>query len=505
MSTKSYVLALDQGTTGSTAMVFDHAFNVVGRAYREFPQHYPRPGWVEHDPEDIFQSVLRTGREALQAAGIDAGQVAGLGITNQRETTILWDRKSGRPVHNAIVWQCRRSAPICEQWSRVGLAPIAREHTGLVMDAYFSSSKVAWLLSHVDDLPARAQSGEIAFGTVDTWLIWRLTNGAVHATDPSNASRTMLYDIHERDWDDDLLAGFGIPAGILPEVRPSSGSFGTAAAEHFGAEIPILGVAGDQQSALFGQGCYAPGTAKNTYGTGCFILLNTGERAVASDNRLLTTVAWSVNGKYEYALEGSVFSAGSVIQWLRDGLGILTKASDSEALATSVKDNGGVYLVPAFTGLGAPYWDMYARGTLVGMTRDTGRGHFARAALEAVAYQTRDLVEAMVRDSGQALNSMRVDGGMVANDFLMQFQADVLGVPVERPAITESTALGAACLAGLAAGVWSSLHEIKKSERVERVFEPRMSADERDALYAEWLRAVERARGWVREPATVGA
>jgi len=400
-------------------------------------------------------------------------------------------------VHRAIVWQCRRSAPICEQWRRVGLEPIIRQHTGLEVDAYFSASKVRWLLDTMPDLVERAKNGDLAFGTVDTWLLWKLTNGAVHATDPSNAARTMFFDIHDGEWDPDLLAAYGIPPKILPEVRPSSSSFGTAAAEHFGAEIPIAGVAGDQHAALFGQACFTPGTAKNTYGTGCFLVMNTGAVAVPSTHRLLTTVAWKLNDQaMQYALEGSVFSAGSAVQWLRDGLGIIKQASETEALAKSVQGNGGVYLVPAFTGLGAPHWDMYARGAMLGLTRDSTRAHIARATLEAVAYQTRDLLTAMRLDSKQPLARLRVDGGMVANDFLMQFQADILNVPVERPVTPESTVLGAACLAGLHVGVWDSTDDIASRIKIDRVFEPKMSEDERESLHAEWQRAVQRARAW---------
>jgi glycerol kinase len=494
---KRFVLALDQGTTGSTAMVFDADLRVVGRGYREFPQQFPQPGWVEHDPLDLWSSALEAGRMALRQAAIAPADLAAIGITNQRETTLLWDRKTGIPVANAIVWQCRRSAAICEQWRRVGLEPIIRQHTGLEIDAYFSASKIRWILDNVSGVEERARRGEIAFGTVDTWLLWRLTNGALHATDVSNASRTMLYDIHDAEWDDDLLAAFDIPPAILPEVRPCSGAFGIAAAEHFGAEVPILGVAGDQQAALFGQACYAPGAAKNTYGTGCFLVMNTGPTAVASTQRLLTTVAWQLAGQaLQYALEGSVFSAGSAVQWLRDGLGVIQKAAETEGLARSVDSNGGVYFVPAFTGLGAPHWDMYARGAVLGLTRDSSRAHLARAVLESVAYQTRDLIEAMRVDSKQRLARLRVDGGMVVNDFLMQFQADVLGLPVERPAVTESTSLGAACLAGLHAQVWESAPEIASRIQVERVFEPAMSDDQRETLYADWQRAVQRARAW---------
>ncbi len=491
-------------------MIFDAALNVAGRAYREYPHHYPQPGWVEHEPEDIWKSVLDTGREAIANAKIKPDEVAAIGITNQRETTIMWDRKTGAPVHRAIVWQCRRSAAICEKWRDVGLEPLIRSHTGLELDAYFSASKVRWLLDHIPGLATRAENKELAFGTVDTWLLWRLSNGKVHATDPSNASRTMLYDIHEKEWDEDLLAAFAIPSEILPEVKPSSGEFGIADAKHFGAAIPILGVAGDQQAALFGQTCYTPGSAKNTYGTGCFLMMNTGTKAITSHNRLLTTVAWQVgNEPLEYALEGAVFSAGSAVQWLRDGLKIIDKAADTEDLARSLNEkggNGGVYMVPAFTGLGAPHWDMYARGTLVGLGRDTTRAHFARAALEAVAYQSKDLLDAMERDAGEKLPALRVDGGMVANEFLMQFQADMLGVPVQRPHITETTALGAGLLAGLAAGIWKTRDEIKAQSRIERVFEPNMTAGDRDALHQNWLRAVERARGWTTPaPANGGA
>ncbi|NDD27682.1 MAG: glycerol kinase [Proteobacteria bacterium] len=499
----SFILALDQGTTGSTAMIFDASLAVRGRGYREVPQHFPQSGWVEHDPEDIFSTAIEAGRAAVAEAGISPTEIAAIGITNQRETTLLWDRATGQPVSRAVVWQCRRSAAICEQWRRVGLAPIIREHTGLEVDAYFSASKVRWLLDHIDGLEARVAVGDIAFGTVDSWLLWRLTNGKTHATDVTNASRTMFYDIRANTWDDDLLAAFDINRRLLGEVLPSSAMFGTAEPEHFGARIPIMGVAGDQQAALFGQACATPGSAKNTYGTGCFLVMNTGQRAVTSSSRLLTTVGWKLaDAPVQYALEGSVFSAGSAVQWLRDGLGLIRRAPDIEPLATSVTDNGGVYLVPAFTGLGAPHWDMYARGAIVGITRDTRAAHIARATLESVAYQTRDLIEAMRADAGHALERLRVDGGMTGNDFLMQFQADVLGIPVERPVVVESTAMGAACLAALGVGMFSSTDEIARRIRIDRVFEPAMSVDARDTLHAAWQRAVERSRAWAAQDPT---
>ncbi len=493
-----YILALDQGTTSSRAILFDRAGLIVGAAQQEFPQIYPQPGWVEHDPEAIWNTQLATARLALQHAGIGASSVAAIGITNQRETTVVWDRKTGAPLHNAVVWQCRRTASMCDRLRADGWTDPIRARTGLVVDAYFSGTKLAWLLDHVPGLREKAEQGGALFGTIDSYLIWRLSGGRLHVTDVSNASRTMLFNIHTLDWDGDILAELRIPRAMLPQVRPSSQVYGLADAGLLGAAMPIAGAAGDQQAALFGQTCFVPGQAKNTYGTGCFLLLNTGQQAVASAQGLLTTIAWQLEDGdgVTYALEGSVFIAGAAIQWLRDGLGIIAHAAETGALARQVADTGGVYFVPAFVGLGAPYWDAYARGTIVGLTRGTDRRHLARAALEAICYQSRDLLEAMVADSEIRLQTLRADGGAVASDLLMQLQADLLGVPVQRPAVTETTALGAAYLAGLAVGYWSDLDEIAAQWQVEAEFLPAMSADQRDALYAGWRRAVERARGW---------
>jgi glycerol kinase len=493
-----YVLALDQGTTSSRAILFDRRGGIVSTAQQEFPQIYPRPGWVEHDPEAIWQSQLSTARQALAKAGVGSAQLAAIGITNQRETTIVWDRETGAPLHNAIVWQCRRTALMCDELRRQGWTDPIRLKTGLVVDAYFSGTKLAWLLKEVPGLRQKAERGQALFGTVDSFLLWRLSGGRLHLTDVSNASRTMLYNVHDLDWDDEILAELAIPRAMLPQVRPSSALYGHTQAALFGVEVPLASAAGDQQAALFGQTCYAPGQAKNTYGTGCFLLLNTGEQAVSSERGLLTTIAWQLvqGGPVTYALEGSVFVAGAAIQWLRDGLGLIARAAESEALAADVPDTGGVYFVPAFVGLGAPYWDAYARGTIVGLTRGTDRRHLARAALEAICYQSRDLLEAMAADSGIRLQALRADGGAAANDLLMQLQADLVGVPVERPVVTETTALGAAYLAGLAVGYWSGLDEIAAQWRVDARFAPAMEAARRDALYDGWQRAVERARGW---------
>jgi glycerol kinase len=496
-----YVMALDQGTTSSRAILFDRSGAVAAVEQCEFPQHFPKPGWVEHDPAEIWDSQLRAARGALQAAGAKGEDVAAIGITNQRETALVWDRATGEPVHPAIVWQSRQTAPICEALRARGLEDEVRRRTGLVIDAYFSGTKVRFILDAAEGLQERAERGELAFGTVDTWLIHKLTRGRVHATEYSNASRTLLYNIHTRQWDDLLLDALRIPRAMLPEVRETSGVFGVTDPEWFGAEIPIAGVAGDQQAALFGQGCVAPGQAKNTYGTGCFLLMNTGGEAPVSTTGLVTTLAWGIGGRVDYALEGSVFVAGAAVQWLRDGLGLLQHAADSEAVARSVDDTGGVYLVPAFVGLGAPYWDERARGALVGITRGTTRAHVVRATLESIAYQARDVVECVQRDSGLVLEALRVDGGACQNDFLMQFQADVLGVPVERPAVLEVTALGAAALAGLAVEFWRDVSAIGASAGSRTLFEPRLSADRRESLCAGWKRAVERSRGWVEEGA----
>jgi glycerol kinase len=491
------VLALDQGTTSSRAVVFDQAGAIVGSAQREFTQHYPRPGWVEHDPNEIWSTQSGVVSEALAAADRSSNDVAAIGITNQRETTIVWDRATLAPIAPAIVWQDRRTADAVDALKgREGVEELVRSRSGLVLDAYFSASKLAWLLQHVDGARARAERGELAFGTVDAWLVARLTRGEVHVTDVTNACRTMLFDIHRLDWDDDLLELWQVPRALLPEVRGSSEVYGHVASGLPLAGTPIAGIAGDQQAATFGQACFRSGQAKSTYGTGAFLVMNTGEAPVASANRLLTTVAWQRPGELRYALEGSIFIAGAVVQWLRDGLGLIRRSEDVEALATSVADTGGVYLVPAFAGLGAPHWDPYARGTIVGMTRGTTGAHVARAALEGIAYQVVDVLRAMERDAGVPLAEVRVDGGAARNDHLMQFQADVLGVSVVRPAVTETTALGAAYLAGLAVGVWSGPQELATLWREGRRFEPVMGGEERERLLEGWGRALGRATGW---------
>ncbi|MEO8753485.1 MAG: glycerol kinase GlpK [Casimicrobiaceae bacterium] len=490
----SLVLALDQGTTSSRAILFDRDGSVRATAQAEFRQIFPQPGWVEHDATEIWATQSGVLHEALAKAHIGAEDVAAIGITNQRETTIIWDRATGRPIANAIVWQDRRTAPLCDELRAAGHAPLFAQKTGLVLDAYFSGTKVRWLLDHVDGARARAQRGELAFGTVDSWLIWHLTGGRVHCTDASNASRTLLLNIHTGAWDDELLALLDIPRAMLPTVVPSSGVCGHARIG--GIDVPIAGIAGDQQAALFGQACLAPGMAKNTYGTGCFLLLNTGAVPVASRNNLLTTIAWLREGRLDYALEGSVFIGGAVVQWLRDGLQIIRNAGEIEALAASVPDNGGVYLVPAFAGLGAPHWDAYARGAMFGLTRGATRGHIARAALEAIAFQSADLLSAMERDAGLKLSELRADGGAAANNLLLQFQADLLGVPVVRPHVLETTALGAAYLAGLAVGYWTSTGDISANWRVDRRFEPGMPAERALELRAQWDKAVARTKGW---------
>ncbi len=516
--TQSYVLALDQGTTSSRAILFDHAGQVVAARQREFPQIFPQPGWVEHDPEAIWETQRAVAQEVLAAQGVTAAAIAAIGITNQRETTVVWERATGKPIANAIVWQDRRTAGYCDELKAAGWSDRVRAKTGLVIDAYFSGTKVRWLLDNIPGARERAERGDLAFGTIDTFLIWRLMGGARHVTDVTNASRTMLFNIHTGAWDDELLATLNIPRAMLPEVLPSSGLFGETDAALFGQPIPIAGVAGDQQAATFGQACYTPGMAKNTYGTGCFMLMNTGPDAKESKNGLLTTVAWGLpSTEYRvlsteketkptqyavlvpqysptYALEGSIFVTGAAVQWLRDGLRIIESAAETAALALSVPDTGGVYLVPAFVGLGAPYWDPYARGTIVGLTRGSGRAEIVRATLEAVAYQTRDVLDLMQTESGIAVKQLRVDGGMVRNDFLMQFQADILGVPVQRPQVTETTALGAAYLAGLVVGYWHDQDEIAANWAIDRTYEPRMRDDERDDLYAGWQAAVRKAR-----------
>jgi glycerol kinase len=496
-----YVLAIDQGTTGTTALVFDRGGGISGRAYSEFTQHYPRPGWVEHDADEIWATSMRVVGEALGDAHISARQLAAIGVANQRETVVMWDRDTGEPVANAIVWQDRRTAGYCDELKSRGLEETFRSKTGLVLDPYFSGTKVGWLLDNVEGLREKAERGELAFGTIDSWLIYKLTGGRVHVTDYSNACRTLMYNIYDLEWDGELLEILGVPEAVLPEVRPSSHVYGETDPEaFFGASIPVAGIAGDQQAALFGQACHEEGLAKNTYGTGSFVLMNTGNEPVPSEEGLLTTIAWGIGEEpVEYALEGAIFITGAAVQWLWDGLGIIASAAETEELANSVESNDGVYFVPALVGLGAPHWDPYARGAIVGLTRGTTRAHLARAALESMAYQTRDVVGAMERDSGMALRELRADGGVVANSFLMQFQADVLGVPVEVPRISETTALGAAYLAGLATGFWKSREALDAEWNPSRRYEPRMSQDERNRLHRQWLGAVERSRGWERE------
>jgi glycerol kinase len=489
------ILVLDQGTTGSTALVLGRDASVRGRGYAEIPQHYPQPGWVAHEPEDIWRLSVKAMTQAIAAAGLGPRSIAALGLTNQRETTVVWDRATGRPIHPAVVWQSRQTAPLCEDLRARGLEPLYRQRTGLVVDAYFSGTKVRWILDHVPDAQARAEAGELAFGTIDTWLIYRLTAGKVHATDPTNASRTLLYDIHERRWHPELLAPLRVPEVMLPRVLPSAGVFGeTSGVDGLPDGIPIAGVAGDQQAALFGQLCHRPGMVKNTYGTGCFAMTWVGhERPAAQEGGLLTTLACDARGGVAYALEGAVFIAGAAIQWLRDELGLITSAAETAAIAASLPDTAGVYVVPAFVGLGAPYWDMDARGAIVGLTRGAGRRHIVRATLESLAYQSRDVIDLMARDAGVTVGELRVDGGASANDVLMQFQADLLGVPVDRPAMVETTAAGAGFLAGLGVGFWSP-SDLEHVRRRDRVFEPRMSAPDRERRYAGWRDAVARVR-----------
>jgi glycerol kinase len=494
-----YILALDQGTTSSRAILFNHDGGIVATAQKEFRQIFPKPGWVEHDAQEIWATQAGVASEVLHKARVKAADVAAIGITNQRETTVVWDRKTGKPICNAIVWQDRRTASICDKLRAQKLDKVIQRKTGLIVDAYFSATKVQWILQNVKGAKVRAAKGELAFGTIDSWLLWNLTGGKVHATDVSNASRTMLYDIRKGTWDDELLKIFGVPRSMLPEVRDSSGEFGSTSL--LGGSIPIAGIAGDQQSALFGQICTKPGMVKNTYGTGCFMLMNTGTKPINSKNKLLTTVAWRINGRTEYALEGSVFIAGAAIQWLRDGLGIIRQSADVEALAASVPDTGGVYLVPAFAGLGAPHWDAYARGTLLGLTRGTTAAHIARAALEGIALQVMDILKAMEADAGIKLKELRVDGGASVNNLLMQLQCDLLGVPVVRPKVNETTALGAACLAGLAVGYWKNLADIAKHWQVDRQFKPTMKAATRTQITQGWNRALGRAKGWEEKSA----
>jgi glycerol kinase len=494
---KKYVLALDQGTTSSRSILFNHLGKLVASRSLEFRQIYPRPGWVEHDPLEIWTTQIETARQVMRQAGVKAEEIAGIGITNQRETTIVWEKDTGRPVCNAIVWQCRRTADICRDFA--GENEAVRHRTGLLMDAYFSGTKVKWILDQIPEARNRAAAGDLLFGTVDAWLVYNLTGKRIHATDCSNASRTLLFNIFEKRWDPYLLDLFGIPPAMLPQVRSSSEIYGITLPDLLGGEIPISGMAGDQQASLFGQSCFEKGTGKNTYGTGCFLLMNIGETPVLSHNGLVTTIAWEVGGRLEYALEGSVFIGGAVVQWLRDGLKIIERAQESETLALSVEDNGGVYFVPAFVGLGAPYWDMDARGTIIGLTRGSSRGHIARAALESIAYQTRDVLGCMERDSGLQFQRLKVDGGATANSFLMQFQADILGFPVVCSGLAETTALGAAYLAGLAVGFWKTQGEIADQWTSGQVFYPKMDPTSRERVYRQWQRAIDRSRKWQTE------
>ena len=494
---KKYIMALDRGTTSSRCIIFDKDGNIIKVAQKEFEQIYTKPGWVEHDAMEIWGSQSGVMREAVDTAGINPEEIAAIGITNQRETTVVWDKKTGKPIYNAIVWQCRRTSEICDELKEKGLTECIREKTGLIIDAYFSATKVKWILDNVEGARERAEKGELLFGTIDTWLIWKLTGGKVHVTDYSNASRTMMYNINTLEWDKDILKELDIPEIMLPEVKESSCVYGYTDSGLFAdIKIPIAGCAGDQQSALFGQNCFEEGTAKNTYGTGCFLLMNTGEKPVKSENGLLTTISWGVDGKVEYALEGSIFMGGASIQWLRDELRMIKSAADSEKYAMRVENTNGVYVVPAFTGLGAPYWDMYARGTIVGLTRGAKKEHLIRATLESIAYQTKDVLEAMQNDSGIELKSLKVDGGASNNNFLMQFQSDILNVKIDRPKIVETTALGAAYLAGLAVGFFKSKEDIKKRWVCDREFEPKMSEEVREKSYKDWKRAVERSLAW---------
>ena len=494
-----YILALDQGTTSSRAILFDRQGQPVASAGHPIRQIYPQSGWVEHDPQEIWQSQLASAREVLAAAGARASQVAAIGITNQRETTILWDRQTGEPLANAIVWQCRRTAPLCKELKARGLEPSFRQKTGLVIDPYFSGTKVAWILDNIPGARARAERGQLLFGTVDCWLLHKLTGGRIHATDYSNASRTLMFNISRLAWDEDILRELAVPSSLLPAVLPSCGVFGEAEPSLLGAALPIAGIAGDQQAALFGQACFRVGMGKNTYGTGCFVLMNVGHDSLPLGSSLITTIAWGLGQGVEYALEGSIFIGGAAVQWLRDGLGLIATAAESEAVAASVPSSEGVYVVPAFVGLGAPHWDPLARGTIVGISRGTARAHLVRATLEAIAFQTRDVIETMESECGLTLPELRADGGAAANDLLMQIQADILGREVVRPAVTETTALGAAYLAGLAVGFWKGQDELASNWRVDKRFEPRMEASQREELYQGWKRAVERAKGWASE------
>ncbi|MBS6560012.1 MAG: glycerol kinase GlpK [Clostridiales bacterium] len=493
-----YVMALDAGTTSNRCILFNEKGEICSVAQKEFTQYFPKPGWVEHDANEIWSTQLGVAVEAMQKIGATAEDIAGIGITNQRETTIVWDKNTGEPVYHAIVWQCRRTSEYCDTLKEKGLQDTYRKKTGLIIDAYFSGTKLKWILDEVEGVRERAEKGELLFGTVESWLIWKLTKGAVHVTDYSNASRTMLYNIYDLKWDDDILEELNIPKCMLPEVKPSSCVYGMADSSFFGGEIPIAGAAGDQQAALFGQTCFKAGEAKNTYGTGCFLLMNTGEMPVVSKNDLVTTIAWGLDGKVYYALEGSIFVAGAAIQWLRDELRIIDTAPDSEYMATKVKDTNGCYVVPAFTGLGAPYWDQYARGTIVGITRGVNKYHIIRATLESLAYQTNDVIKAMQNDAGITLSSLKVDGGACANNFLMQFQADIIGAPVKRPICVETTAMGAAYLAGLAVGYWASKEEVVKNWKISKIFEPNMSEERRKELVDGWDKAVKYSFGWAK-------
>ena len=492
---EKFIMALDQGTTSSRAILFNKKGDVAYVAQQEFKQYFPKSGWVEHNPKEIWSSILSVIAKVLSENNLKATQIEGVGITNQRETTVVWDKNTGEPVYNAIVWQSRQTMDICNELKEAGHNDLFRDKTGLLIDAYFSGTKVKWILDNVEGAREKAENGDLLFGTIDTWIIWQLTEGAVHVTDYSNASRTLMYNIHELKWDEELLELLTVPASMLPEVRPSSEVYGEIASKHFfGHQVPIAGIAGDQQAALFGQACYEKGMVKNTYGTGCFMLMNTGEEAVKSDHGLLTTIAWGYDGKVTYALEGSIFVAGSAIQWLRDGLRMFRESSESEAYASRVEDTDGVYVVPAFVGLGTPYWDSDVRGAVFGLTRGTSKEHFVRATLESLAYQTRDVLTAMESDSNIDLKTLRVDGGAVMNDFLMQFQSDILHVPVERPAVNETTALGAAYLAGLAVGFWENIEEVQKHWQLDQKFEPKMEEEKREQLFKGWYKAVKAAQ-----------
>ncbi len=493
-----YILAIDLGTTGNRAILFDHNQEIVSKAYQEFPQYYPHPGWVEHNPIEIWETTVNVIKNTIKEAKVSPSEIKAISITNQRETTVIWDKKTGKPIYNAIVWQCRRTADYCETLKKSAkITSLIRNKTGLIPDAYFSGTKIKWILDNVKGVRARASKGELLFGTIDTWILWNLTGGKVHATDYSNASRTLLFNINTLKWDEELLHLFSIPKSLLPEVKPSSGIFGKVDQKIINADIPIAGIAGDQQSAMFCQGCFQPGIFKNTYGTGCFLLMNTGTKPLFSKNKLLTTIAWGINGKVEYALEGSVFMGGASVQWLRDGLKIIKDARETGEI--KVKDNGGVYFVPALVGLGAPYWDMNARGTIIGITRGTTREHIIRATLEAICYQSKDMVETMLKDAKVKLKILRVDGGACANNLLMQFQADILNTQIYRPKIIETTALGSAMLAGLAIGFWKNKEELMARLKIDKLFKPQMKEEERQRLYHDWKRAVERSKGWIEQ------